>query len=39
LRENRGFAGGMNAAFAAASAPWLLTLNADALPAPDSSNC
>ncbi|HUO87382.1 MAG TPA: glycosyltransferase [Thermoanaerobaculia bacterium] len=35
LTENRGFAGGMNAAFAATSAPWLLTLNADALPASD----
>lgn len=35
LGENRGFAGGMNAAFAASAAPWLLTLNADALPAPD----
>jgi GT2 family glycosyltransferase len=35
LAENRGFAGGMNAAFAATAAPWLLTLNADALPAAD----
>lgn len=35
LADNRGFAGGMNAAFAACRAPWLLTLNADALPAPD----
>lgn len=35
LTENRGFAGGMNAAFAATDAPFLLTLNADALPAPD----
>jgi GT2 family glycosyltransferase len=35
LPDNRGFAGGMNAAFAACTAPWLLTLNADALPAPD----
>lgn len=29
LGENRGFAGGMNAAFARAKAPYLLTLNAD----------
>lgn len=35
LAENRGFAGGMNAAFAATSAPFLLTLNADARPRPD----
>jgi GT2 family glycosyltransferase len=35
LPDNRGFAGGMNAAFAASGADWLLTLNADALPAPD----
>jgi GT2 family glycosyltransferase len=34
LGENRGFAGGMNAAFAATAAPWLLTLNADARPSP-----
>ncbi|HEX2163098.1 MAG TPA: glycosyltransferase, partial [Thermoanaerobaculia bacterium] len=34
LADNRGFAGGMNAAFAACGAPWLLTLNADARPAP-----
>lgn len=33
--ENLGFAGGMNAAFRAASAPWLLTLNADATLTPD----
>jgi len=36
LGENRGFAGGMNAAFAALdAAPWVLTLNPDARPAPD----
>jgi GT2 family glycosyltransferase len=35
LPDNRGFTGGMNAAFAATAAPWLLTLNADALPASD----
>jgi GT2 family glycosyltransferase len=35
LAENRGFAGGMNAALAAGDAPYVLTLNADALPAPD----
>jgi GT2 family glycosyltransferase len=35
LGENRGFAGGMNAAFAATEAELLLTLNADADPAPD----
>lgn len=35
LDENRGFAGGMNAAFAATDAPFLLTLNADASPDPD----
>jgi GT2 family glycosyltransferase len=33
--ENLGFAGGMNAAFAHTRAPWVLTLNADARPAPD----
>ncbi len=33
--ENLGFAGGMNVAFSKTSAPWVLTLNADALPAPD----
>ena len=35
LSENLGFAGGMNAALAHTSAPWALTLNADARPAPD----
>ena len=35
LGENRGFAGGMNAAIAAAAAPWLLALNPDARPRPD----
>jgi GT2 family glycosyltransferase len=35
LGENRGFAGGMNAALAATAAPFVLTLNADARPAPD----
>jgi GT2 family glycosyltransferase len=35
LAENLGFAGGMNAALARTSAPWVLTLNADARPAPD----
>ncbi len=35
LADNRGFAGGMNAALAHTRAPWVLTLNADALPAPD----
>ncbi len=35
LGENRGFAGGMNAAYAATDAPYFLTLNADAEPAPD----
>ena len=35
LAENRGFAGGMNAAFAETAAPFVLTLNADARPAPD----
>jgi GT2 family glycosyltransferase len=35
LGENLGFAGGMNAAFAASEAPYFVTLNADALPAPD----
>lgn len=34
LGENRGFAGGMNAALALTSAPFVLTLNADARPAP-----
>ena len=35
LDENRGFAGGMNAALALTAAPFVLTLNADARPAPD----
>jgi GT2 family glycosyltransferase len=35
LAGNLGFAGGMNAAFARTCAPWVLTLNADARPAPD----
>jgi GT2 family glycosyltransferase len=35
LAENLGFAGGMNRAFAHTRAPWVLTLNADARPAPD----
>lgn len=35
LKENRGFAGGMNEALARTSAPFVLTLNADARPAPD----
>ncbi len=35
LGENLGFAGGMNAAFARTRAPFVLTLNADARPAPD----
>jgi GT2 family glycosyltransferase len=35
LTENAGFAGGMNAAFARTTAPFVLTLNADARPAPD----
>lgn len=35
LGANLGFAGGMNAAFARAGAPWVLTLNADARPTPD----
>jgi GT2 family glycosyltransferase len=34
LGENAGFAGGMNAALARTSAPWVLSLNADARPAP-----
>ena len=33
--ENRGFAAGMNAALARTQAPFILTLNADARPAPD----
>jgi GT2 family glycosyltransferase len=36
LGENRGFAGGMNAALAADSSPWVLSLNADARPQPDA---
>lgn len=36
LGENLGFAGGMNAAFARTRAPFVLTLNADARPEPDS---
>ncbi len=35
LLENLGFAGGMNVALSRTSAPFVLTLNADALPAPD----
>jgi GT2 family glycosyltransferase len=35
LAENLGFAGGMNVAMARTRAPWVLTLNADARPAPD----
>ena len=35
LSENLGFAGGMNAALARTAAPWVLSLNADARPAPD----
>ena len=35
LAENLGFAGGMNAALSPTAAPWALTLNADARPAPD----
>lgn len=35
LGENRGFAGGTNAAIAATASPWILTLNPDAFPAPD----
>lgn len=34
LTENLGFAGGMNRAIALSTAPYLLTLNADACPAP-----
>ncbi len=34
LAENLGFAGGMNAAIAASTAPFILTLNADARPEP-----
>ena len=35
LAENRGFAGGMNAALAETAADWVLTLNADARPEAD----
>ena len=35
LPENLGFAGGTNAALARSTAPWALTLNADARPEPD----
>src|SRR5262245_37095478 len=35
LGENRGFAGGMNAALAQTQAPFVLSLNADARPRPD----
>jgi GT2 family glycosyltransferase len=35
LAENRGFAGGMNEAVARTGADWVLSLNADARPAPD----
>ncbi|HEV7516656.1 MAG TPA: glycosyltransferase [Thermoanaerobaculia bacterium] len=35
LPENRGFAGGMNEAIARTGADWVLSLNADARPAPD----
>ncbi|HYG65195.1 MAG TPA: glycosyltransferase [Thermoanaerobaculia bacterium] len=35
LGENRGFAGGMNAAFARTGAPFVMTLNADAHLGPD----
>lgn len=35
LSDNRGFAGGMNEAIRRTNAPWVLTLNADARPAPD----
>ncbi len=35
LGENKGFAGGTNAALAATDAPFALTLNADARPEPD----
>jgi GT2 family glycosyltransferase len=34
LGENRGFAGGMNEAIGRSTAEWVLTLNADARPAP-----
>ncbi len=35
LADNRGFAGGMNVALERSGAAWALTLNADAVPAPD----
>jgi GT2 family glycosyltransferase len=35
LGENRGFAGGMNAAIASSDAPFVLSLNADARPEPE----
>jgi GT2 family glycosyltransferase len=35
LTENRGFAGGMNEAIGRTGADWVLSLNADARPAPD----
>lgn len=35
LGENRGFAGGMNAALASSDAPFVLSLNPDARPRPD----
>ncbi len=35
LAENRGFAGGTNVAIARTTSPWVMTLNPDALPAPD----
>lgn len=35
LPDNRGFAGGMNEAIRRTSTPWVLTLNADARPAPE----
>ncbi|MEM1203154.1 MAG: glycosyltransferase [Acidobacteriota bacterium] len=36
LGENRGFAGGMNAALASGDAPFILALNPDARPRPDA---
>jgi hypothetical protein len=36
LAENLGFAGGMNVALAHSRAPWVLSLNADAHPAPEA---
>ncbi len=35
LADNRGFAGGMNEAISRTAADWVLSLNADARPAPD----